>query len=235
MKPFSLLPPGVSAALLLSGCATTGVVTDTTDLDGPVFGKKDETKFVAGTDGGAVGLKDLAKVAKTIRKYKNLNADEREIIRRVAALKLEGLVAAEMRKLAPQYEKKKEEVRQETRRKIEMVRKRAPDRRDQRVAAEVKRAEEALKTEETHRLARIDLEWRSAATAEVAKTHGTDFAVPVANSEGKAVVAFASVKESGVSVSDSSYEVASATGTLSSQQTVAHSGKKYAVLDEKIQ
>jgi len=48
------------------------------------------------------------------------------------------------------------------------------------------------------------------------------------------VVAFASVKDGGVSVSNSAYEVDSATTSLKSSQKISHSGRTYAVLDEKI-
>lgn len=66
------------------------------------------------------------------------------------------------------------------------------------------------------------------------KNCGTDFAVPVKNPDGKAVDAFASVKDSGVSVATSSYELEGTTASLNSTKQISHSGRTHAVLDEKV-
>ncbi len=240
----AFLLPALAPLLLLTGCQTTSV-TDNTDLDGPAYGKRDETSFVAGTDGSPVGIGDLAKIAKTIRKYKNLGASEQEIIRQVASLKLDGLIAGQMQRLAPKFEAKKAVVRQKTAAKIAVAKQTATRKHaspgkpvevvEREVAATVEKEVATVQAEEKKEIAQIDLEWKSAARTEVAKSYGSDFAVPVQNAEGKAVVAFASLKDSGVSVSSASYELAGSSGQLSAAasagQKVSHEGKNYALLD----
>ncbi|MFN0125115.1 MAG: hypothetical protein ACKV19_00315 [Verrucomicrobiales bacterium] len=222
-------------AALAAGCASTSV-TDSTDQEGPVFGKRDETNVVVGTDSGEVGLGDLARVAKTIRKYKDLGASEQEIIRRVAALKFDGLVATEMQRLAPTYERQKTAARQRSQARIAAVRREASaGRKPATVAAqEVAEAE----AEQTKAIAAIDAEWQSAARSAVVKSHGADFAVPVSNPEGKAVVAFASVSDSGITVSSAAHELAGSRQALASAaasgRDVTHQGRSYALLDTQV-
>ena len=93
-----------------------------------------------------------------------------------------------------------------------------------------------IETEEKEAIQKIDLAWKSAAVAEVAKAYGTDFAVPVQNPEGKAVVAFAKLSESGISVSSAAYELAGTSRQLvtaaGAGQGISHESKTYALLDE---
>lgn len=218
---------------LLVSCGSTPQGADSTDLDGPVFGKKDETKFVAGTDGSPVSVGNIAAISKTIRKYKNLGAGDQEILRRVAELKLDGLIAGEMRKLAPRFEQKKTVIRQKTQTRIATVRKQATSK----PATTVEKEVAAVKAEETKEIAQVDMEWKSAARAEVVRQYGSDFAVPVSNAEDKAVVAFASVKDSGVSISSAAYELAGTSSQLASAagsgKRITHNGGSYALLDAK--
>lgn len=220
--------------LMLASCGTTEV-TDTTGDDGPVFGRKDETKFVAGAD-GPVGLGDLARVAKTIRKYKNLGVAEQDIVKRVAELKLDGLVAREMTRLAPQFEKKKVAVRQQAQQKTAAVRRRAAASRQP--AEAVAREVAAIETETTATIQQIDLEWKSAARTEVVRSYGSDFALPVQNPEGKAVVAFAKVSGAGISVSSAAYELEGTAGQLASAaaggREISHENKSYALLNARV-
>lgn len=224
------------ATVLMIGCnSTPGVVTDSTDLDAPAFGRRDVTTFVAGTDGTPVSLQNIAAISKTIRKYKILGAGDQEILRRVAGLKLDGLIAGEMQRIAPQFEKKKAIVRQKFTAKIATVRKQAVA--AGKPGAVVEQQVAAVKTGETQEMARIDLDWKAAAHAEVTKKYGTDFAVPVANPEGKAVVAFASIKDSGVSINSAAFELAGTATQLDSAaragRKVSHNGNGYALLDAK--
>ena len=234
MKAVRLLIPG-ALALLLTGCGSTGGVTDDTAMDGPVFGKKDETAFVAGSDGSPVSVGNIAAISKTIRKHKNLGAGEQEILRRVASLKLDGLIAGEMRKLAPQFEQKIAAVRQRTQSKIATVRRQAAS--GQKPASAVENEVVSAKAEESAEIAKVEIDWKSAARAEVAKNYGSDFAVPVSNAEGKAVVAFTSVKESGISISSASYELSGTGAQLSSAaasgRKITHEGHSYALLDTR--
>jgi hypothetical protein len=224
------------AAVVLAGCAS-GPVTDSTDLEGPVSGRKDETKVVVASDGSPVGLGDLARIVKTVRKYKNLGASEQEILRRVASLKLDGLVATQMQRLEPQFAKKKADVRRKTQAKIATVRRQGTT--AGKPAAVVENEVAAVQAEEVVEIRQIDLDWKAAARAEVAKSYGSDFALPVQNAEGKAVVAFASLRESGVSVSAAAYELTGtsnqlATAAAQGGREVSHEGKSYALLDAQV-
>lgn len=228
---FLVIPAGL-ALLFLTSCGTTGDPTHG-DVDGPVFGQGNETRFVAASDSETVRVDDLTRIAKTIRKYKNLGANDQEIIRRVASLKFDGLVASQMQILAPQFERKKAAVRRETAGKIATLRKQAAAAR--KPAPQVEQEVAQVRTGEAASIAQIDLEWKSAARAEVTRQYGTDFAVPVTNREGKAVVAFASIRDSGVSVSAASYELAGTAGQLAAAaktaKPITHEGQSYALLD----
>lgn len=154
----------------------------------------------------------------TVQRYAALSAQQRQHVESTVTRKYDGMVRTEKRALAPKYASRREEVRKRGQIRIAEAKKQQP-------AAAAK-----IEAETRKEVANVDMEWEKAARSSVAKNYGTDFAVPVQNSNGKAVVAFASVKDSGVSVSDSSYEVASSTGSLSSSTKIAHSGKTYAVL-----
>ncbi len=224
-----------AAALFAAGCASSPV-TDSTGREGPVFGRQDETTFVAGADIGAAPLGDLARVARTIRKYKDLGAGDQEIVRRVAAMKFDGMVAGEMRRLAPSYERKKETVRRQSQARVAAVRRDAAAGRKPAGVAE--REVAAVEADQSKEIAAIDAEWRSAARNAVVKSHGADFAVPVRNPDGKAVVAFASVRDSGITVSSAAYELAGARQALAAAaaagRDVSHDGRAYALLDVEV-
>ncbi len=228
--PVLLLP-----AVFLASCASTGV-TDSTADEGPVYGRQDVTSFVAGTDGSPVGVGDLSRIAKTVRKYKALGASDQDVVRRIASMKFDGLVASEMQRLAPQFEAKKATVRKKAQARVAEVRKKAAVRKAP--PAEVEREVAQVQAEETAAVAKIDAEWKSAARAQVAKRYGTDFAIPVSNPEGKAVVAFASVRDTSVSVSAASYEVVGTdrqlTAAASAGRKVSHEGRDYELLDAQV-
>jgi hypothetical protein len=161
-------------------------------------------------------------VVATVQRYAALTTVQKRRVEQVVTRKYDGMVQREKRALAPRYASRKSEVQKRGAAKVAQARKTSP--------AAVARVEAETKKE----AAKVDLEWEKAAKSSVAKNYGTDFAVPVQNREGKAVVAFASVRESGVRVSDSSYEVASTPVALGSSQKVSHGGRTYAVLDEKV-
>jgi len=227
---------GIAAAgVALAGCASTSL-TDSTDLDGPVIGRRDETRFVAGTNESGVGLGDLARVAKTIRKYKDLGASEQEVVRRVAAMRFDGMVAAEMRRLAPTYDGRKRAVRTRTEARVAAVKREAAASR--KPAAVVQSEVAAVEAEAARAMSAIEAEWNSAARSAVVRSHGTDFAIPVRNPEGKAVVAFASVRDSGVTVSSAAYEVGGSERALATAaaggRDISHQGRTYALLDAEV-
>lgn len=159
----------------------------------------------------------------TVQRYAALTTIQKQRVEQVVERRYQGMVQREKRALAPRYNTRKAEVQKRGTAKVAAARQKSPQ-----AAA---KAEAETKKE----IEKVDLEWEKAAKTSVAKNHGTDFAVPVQNSEGKPVVAFASVKESGaVSVSSSSYEVQGTTASLNSSKKISHSGKTYAVLDEKV-
>ncbi|MGK0188753.1 MAG: hypothetical protein ACI9R3_004567, partial [Verrucomicrobiales bacterium] len=88
-QSFRIALPLSAIFLTLTSCETV----DPTDRGGSVLGpKKDNsTTFVASAD-GAVKLDNLVKVAKTIRKYKNLNASEAQILQALAQQKFDGMI-----------------------------------------------------------------------------------------------------------------------------------------------
>jgi hypothetical protein len=161
-------------------------------------------------------------IVATVQRYAALTTVQKRKVEQVVTRKYDGMVQREKRTLAPRYASRKSEVQKRGAAKVAQARKTSP-------AAAAK-----VEAETQKEVAKVDLEWEKAAKSSVARNYGTDFAVPVQNREGKAVVAFASVRESGVSVSDSSYEVASTPVALGSSQKVSHGGRTYAVLDEKV-
>ncbi len=161
-------------------------------------------------------------IVATVHRYAALTTIQRQRVEQVVQRRYDGMVAKEKRALAPTYSSRKAEVRKRSQAKVAAARKSNP-------SAAAKAEKEA-----EQEIAQVDMEWDKAAKTSVKKNYGTDFAVPVSNSEGKPVVAFASVKDSGVKVSDSTYVVDSAPASLGSKTQVAHDGKKYAVLDEKV-
>ncbi len=150
-----------------------------------------------------------------VREFARLSEAQKQHVERTVERKYNGLVQKEKSNLAPTYVAKKAAVKKKARAEVARNPAAAP-----KIEAETAKEEQ-----------KVDLEWDKAAKSSVAKNYGTDFAVPVENSEGKPVVAFASVKDSGVSVSGSSYEVAS-NKSLDEGQKIKHSGRTYAVLDD---
>ncbi|MFN0125114.1 MAG: hypothetical protein ACKV19_00310 [Verrucomicrobiales bacterium] len=210
----------VTAALLaaLPGCVST-LPTDLMAVPGMVQDIASEP-----TDAYDVIRKvdrTLALIA-VVRRYAELTAPQKQRVEQVVTRRYNGMVAKEKKALAPRYAGRKAEVQKRGAARVAEARKKSP-------AAAAKAESETKKEVE-----KVDVEWDKAARSSVAKNQGTDFAVPVKNSSGKAVVAFASVKESGVSVSNSAYEVEGTTASLNSNKKISHSGRTYAVLDEKV-
>ena len=205
-------------AALVPSCQNTGRVTDDTALDGPLIGPADETSFQATAD-GPVDLKGFVIIAKEIRKYRALNASEQEIVRRVVSLKLDGIAVKQMEQLKPKFEAKKKVVREQTQKRIAEVKRKvraaAPARSEAEIekAPEVVQARQRIEVEAQQEITKIDDSLRQEAQAAAAKSlGGTDFAVRVNTDDGKAVVAFASFRQTGVQVASSAYEVVGMTG-----------------------
>src|SRR5947208_2593010 len=69
----------IAVPFFLAACAG-GPPGDTTELDQPLFGSNRETRFAMTTPTGQLKLRDIAAVAKVIRKYKTLEAAEKALV-----------------------------------------------------------------------------------------------------------------------------------------------------------
>jgi hypothetical protein len=163
--------------IVLAGCQTTPS-GDPTDLDGPIFGGRKETQFYMMPEKGELRLRDVAVVARVLRKYRTLAAAEKELIRRSAQLQFSGLVALEIQRLEPKYEPLKQAARRSL-----------PPEQARKKVAELDQAQqrEALKN--------------------IAAKMGNSFALPVTSAENKSLMAFATQENGRVQVADALYEV----------------------------
>lgn len=214
-----IVVPLSAACLALTSCETV----DPMDRGGSVFGpeKGGATIYVASAD-GPVKVGNLVKVAKTIRKYKNLNASEAQILQALAQQKFDGMVVREMKILEKKYEAKKKVVRAKTKKRVDEVRRKAtvkrkaaaaapPEKRKAIVAEIEKEVVEqiaAVEREEVQQVKQIETEHRIEAI-NVAKAKVSGIAVPVKNPEGKQVIAVhEKISSQGVvSVAKAAYEV----------------------------
>ena len=127
---------------------------------------------------GDLRLRDIAVVARVLRKHRTLAAAEKELIRRSAQLQFSGLVALEIQRLEPKYEPLKQAARRSL-----------PPEQARKKVAELDQAQqrEALKN--------------------IAAKMGNSFALPVASAENKSLMAFATQENGKVQVADALYEV----------------------------
>jgi hypothetical protein len=197
-----LVSSSSAALLLLSGCAgPTG--GDPTELDQPMFGRNRETTFFMQTPTGQVKARDLAAIARVIRKYKTLEAAEKELIRLAVKRKIDGLIALEARII-------------ENEPRVKAARKRIAAMPDRRAAAgETKRLDEEILREAARRVAD-----RLANLA----------AVPVKSAENRSIIAFAKVADGQVQVADNAYEVDTPPAVLGGGAKVAMPGDALAQL-----
>lgn len=163
--------------LVLAGCETTPT-GDPTDLDGPIFGGRKETQFYMMPEKGELRLRDVAVVARVLRKHRTLAAAEKELIRRSAQLQFSGLVALEIQRLEPKYEPLKQAARR------------------------------SLPPEQARKkVAELDQAQQREALQNIAAKMGNSFALPVASAENKSLMAFATQENGRVQVADALYEV----------------------------
>ncbi|MES2708559.1 MAG: hypothetical protein V4726_18340 [Verrucomicrobiota bacterium] len=205
------------AALTLTGCGNMNPAV-LAGLPGDILNGASTIRDIGRNPHDLGNISRMVSLVATVHKYAVLTAAQRQHVEVVVENHYQGMVAKEKKSLKPQYENKKAEVRKRATVKSAAVRQKDPS-----AAAKVK-------AEAEKEVQQVDLEWEKAAKSEVAKNYGTDFAVPVTSAEGKPVVAFATVKDSGVSVSDNSY-IADQSGTLAKGSKVSHGGKTYAVLE----
>jgi len=170
----------IGGSLLLAGCAAGPMTGDPTDLDQPMFGRNQDTTYFMQPSSGQVKVRDLAAIARVIRRYKTLEAAEKELIKLAVRRKIDGMIALEARIVEQQP-------------RIQQARKRIAAMSDRKVAAiETKKLDEEVLREAAKRVAD-----RLANLA----------AVPVKTAENRSIVAFAKVSDGQVQVANAAYEV----------------------------
>ncbi len=177
--------------LALAGCQTAPV-GDPTELDGPMFGAKKETSFYMMPETGNLRLRDIATVARVIRKHRTLAAAEKELLRRSAQMQFNGLIALEIQRLEPKYEPLKAAARRSL-----------PPEQARKKVAEIERDQqrEALKN--------------------IAARMGENIALPVSSGANKSLMAFASVDEGRLEIADALYEVDVPVAKLPAKSTIS--------------
>lgn len=162
-------------ALTLPSCTSP---LDTTALDQPLLTKGEETRFVAVPSSGEIRLRDAVAIAKVLRKYRDLDAAEKALVKLAVRRHFDGLIALEVRKL--------EQANAPERQRISRI----PDR----VARQ--KADAALS-------AKILAE----ASRSIAAKFGGLLAVPMKTATNQSVVTFARVVSDDIRVADAAYEL----------------------------
>jgi len=139
----------------------------------------------------------------TVEKYQRLNQQQKSQVERIAQQRYDRMVATNRKQLEPTYKAKKQAIA----------------------------AKELPPEKKQKELAKVDKEWFAAAQSKAKNEYGTGFAVPVKNSSGKDVVAFARI-DGGKAVAASDAYVLAEAPKAGAQ--VAHSGGKYTVVTDSI-
>ena len=166
-----------TAVLWLASCSQSGS-DDPGDLDRPLFGSSTETRFFLSPASGEIKIRDAVAVAKVLRRYRDLDAAEKALVKLAVRRHFDGLVALELRKLEQMQVVERERIR------------RLPD------AVARKREDEALS-------AKL---YAQAARSVAARLDGL-LAVPVKTATNQSVVAFARIVSDDVRVADAAYEL----------------------------
>lgn len=195
--------------LLLPAALGLGLVScapqrgDTTDLDAPMFGSSRPTTFVVAPADGIVHARDLAKVARVLRRYKTLDAAERALVKSAVGRRLRGLIALEVKRVEVKYQAERQAIRQI---------------RDKPTAKK--------------RLAVLETTIRREAVARVAERLGNLVAVPLKTSDNRSVVAFAKVSASGIEVAADAGEIDRPIASLVNGEGVQTEGGRVAAFVE---
>jgi hypothetical protein len=174
------IPAASLTAVLISGCTPSPMSGDPTELDQPMFGRNQDTTYFMQPKSGQVKVRDLAAIARVIRRYKTLEAAEKELIKLAVKRKIDGLIALEAKIIERQPQ-------------IVQARKR--------IAAMPDRKQAAVETK------KLDEEVMRLAAQRVADRLANLAAVPVKTAENRSIVAFAKVSEGQVQVAGGAYEV----------------------------
>jgi len=173
MKPRASL---LLIAATLSSCDTSQLAEG--ELDQPLFGRVKETTVIMATPSGRLNIRDAVAVAKVIRKHKNLQAAEKDLIALSMRRKLDMLVALEAQQLERRY---------------------APLRKT--IAAMPDRAAARVES------AALDERIKREAIASVLARLGPLAALPVRAASDRSVVAFGKLDADGVRVADATFEL----------------------------
>ncbi len=168
------LPFRVACLLALASCTAP---LDTTELDLPLS-TRGATTFALSPSSGEIKIRDAVAIAKVIRRYRDLDAAEKALIKLAVRRHFDGLVALEVRKL--------EQASAPERQRISRI----PD-------------ATARKTADADLSAKLLAE---AARRVAAKLNGL-LAVPMKTSTSQSVVAFARVVSDDIRVADAAYEL----------------------------
>ncbi len=172
--PFRVL---MAAALLVLPACTAPTV-DTTELDQPLHRGTGETRVIISPSSGVIKIRDAVAIAKVLRRYRDLDAAEKELVKLAVRRHFDGLVALEARRLEQQFAGERQRIS------------RIPD-------PALRRREDAALS------ARL---YAQAARNVAEKLEGLQ-AVPVKTSTSQSVVAFARVVSGDVRVADAAYEL----------------------------
>lgn len=189
-----------AAGLLLASCASQQ--TASTDLDAPIFGTSHPTVYHIGTNDDVIHARDLAKVARVLRRYKTLEAAERALVKSSVAKRLHGLIALEIQRVEVRHRAERAEIA------------RLPDR----AAA-------------TQRLAVLEETIRREATENVIKRLGNLVAVPLKTSDNRSAVAFARIGGKTIEVAADAGEIDRPIASLIEGERVQGGGTVAAFLE----
>jgi hypothetical protein len=164
--------------IVLLGMTACNAPVDSTYLDQPLVHDMDETKFVVSPRSGRIKLGDVVDIAKVLRRYRDLDAAEKALVKLAVRRHFDGLIAMELRKL--------EQVNVRERQRISRI----PD------AAARKAADAALSAKLLAEAAR-----------RVSARLSGPLAVPLKTSTNQSVIAFARVVSDDVRVADAAYEI----------------------------
>lgn len=175
-RPFFVRYSALFAVLGIAGCQSA---QQHGDLDGPIFGKSKPTTFIVSTDDVMHG-RDLAKVARIIRRYKTLDEAERALVRDSVSKRLNGIIALEYKRVAeePEYKAKREVIRK------------LPDRKEAARLTVV-----------------LDSEIQAEAARRIYKRLGGMVATAVTGPDNQSAVVFSRVGNEGVVVENSAYQI----------------------------
>ena len=179
----------VTTGLILSSCTAP---LDTTELDHPMGSSTGEVKFIMSPESGELKIRDAVAIAKVLRRYRDLDAAEKALVKLAVRRKFDGLVALEYRKLEQANAHERQRIR------------RIPD------VAERKQADDALTAKLLAEAAR-----------RVSAQLGGLLAVPMKTSTSQSVVAFARVVSDDIKVADAAYELDAPQGKIGPQTKIA--------------